>query len=139
MNGLTIGKVAKGAGLGIETIRFYEREGLIEPPARTESNYRIYPKQDIIRLRFIKRAKTLGFTLKEIKELLSLRHDPLASKEDVKRQAEVKIEDIKQKIRDLSRIKETLEMLDERCDGHGPTIDCPILDALESGHGLDDS
>jgi len=85
MNGLTIGKVARNAGLGIETIRFYEREGLIDPPHRTEANYRVYPQQDIIRLRFIKRAKNLGFTLKEIKELLSLRQDPAASKEDVKR------------------------------------------------------
>ena len=139
MNGLTIGKVAKDAGLGIETIRFYEREGLIEPPARTESNYRIYPKRDVIRLRFIKRAKSLGFTLKEIKELLSLRHDPFASKEDVKAKTEAKIEDISRRISDLTRIKQTLEALDESCDGHGPSSECPILDALESGHGLDDA
>ena len=139
MNGLTIGKVAKGAGLGIETVRFYEREGLIEPPARTESNYRIYPQRDILRLRFIKRAKSLGFTLKEIKELLFLQHDPTATKADVKMQTEAKIEDITLKIRDLTRIKESLETLDKRCDGHGPTSDCPILDALETGHGLDDS
>ncbi len=139
MNGLTIGKMAKIAGLGIETIRFYEREGLIAPPARTESNYRIYPKQDVVRLRFIKRAKNLGFTLKEIKELLTLRHNQLASKGDVKRQTEAKIEDIKLKIRDLTRIQQTLEALDESCDGHGPTADCPILNALESEYGLDDS
>jgi len=137
MNGLTIGKVAKRAGLGIETVRFYEREGLIEPPKRTEANYRVYPQRDIVRLRFIKRAKILGFTLKEIKELLSLRQDPSASKEDVKRQTEAKIADIEEKIRDLTRIKQTLEMLAECCDGRGPTSDCPILEALESGHGLD--
>ena len=137
MNGLTIGKVARGAGLGIETVRFYEREGLLEPPARTEANYRVYPQQDIVRLRFIKRAKNLGFTLKEIKELLSLRQDPGASKEDVKRQTEAKISDIDEKIRDLTRIKQTLEKLDQCCDGHGPTSDCPILEALESGHGLE--
>lgn len=139
MNGLTIGKVAKSAGLGIETVRFYEREGLIEPPARTEANYRIYPQRDILRLRFIKRAKSLGFTLKEIKDLLSLRHDPQATKADVKQQTEAKIHDIELKIRDLTRIKEILESLDESCDGHGPTSDCPILDALETGHGVDDS
>lgn len=138
MNGLTIGKVARGAGLGIETIRFYEREGLIEPPKRTEANYRVYPEQDILRLRFIKRAKTLGFTLKEIRELLSLRQDPRASKEDVKRQTEAKIADVEQKIRDLTRIKETLEKLDQCCDGHGPTSDCPILEALASGQGLEE-
>lgn len=137
MKGLTIGKISLSSGVGIETIRFYEKEGLIDPPARTESNYRLYPQGDIVRLRFIKRAKALGFTLKEIKELLSLRHDPAADKEGVKRQTEVKIEDIAAKIRDLTRIKETLEMLDQRCDGHGPTSECPILDALESGEGLD--
>lgn len=139
MNGLTIGKVAKKAGLGIETVRFYEREGLIKPPARTEANYRIYPQRDILRLRFIKRAKNLGFTLREIKELLSLQHDSTATKADVKLQTEAKIEAIELKILDLTRIKEILETLEESCDGHGPTSDCPILDALETGHGLDDS
>lgn len=139
MNGLTIGKVAKGAGLGIETVRFYEREGLINPPDRTASNYRIYPQRDILRLHFIKRAKSLGFTLKEIKDLLSLRHDPQATKADVKQQTETKIADIEQKISDLTRIKDILKSLDNSCDGHGPTSDCPILDALETGHGLDDS
>lgn len=139
MKGLTIGKVAKGAGLGIETVRFYEKEGLIDPPARTESNYRLYPQRVILRLRFIKRAKNLGFTLKEIKELLSLRQDPQATKADVKQQTEAKIADIENKIRDLTRMKDILESLDACCDGHGPTSDCPILDALETGHGLEES
>lgn len=139
MNGLTIGKVAKSAGIGIETVRFYEREGLIEAPARTEGNYRIYPQCDILRLRFIKRAKNLGFTLKEIKELLMLQHNPQATKADVKQQTEAKIADIELKIRDLTRIKEILESLYESCDGDGPTSACLILDALETGHGLDDS
>lgn len=138
MGGLTIGKIAKGAGLGIETVRFYEKEGLIDPPARTESNYRIYPERDILRLRFIKRAKNLGFTLKEIKELLFLRHDPQSTKADVKHQTEAKIADIEQKIRDLTRIKEILKSLDACCDGQGPTSECPILDALETGHGLEE-
>jgi Zn(II)-responsive transcriptional regulator len=137
MKNLTIGKVAKIAGIGTETVRFYEKEGLIGPAARTEANYRVYETGDITRLRFIRRAKALGFTLKEIKELLSLRHDPDASKEDVKIQTEAKIADIELKIRDLTRIKSTLETLDERCDGHGPANDCPILEALETGDGLD--
>lgn len=138
MNGLTIGKIAKGAGLGIETVRFYEKEGLIEPPARTESNYRLYPQRDIVRLRFIKRAKSLGFSLKEIKELLSLKHGAGASKAEVKEQTKAKIIDIEQKIRDLIRIKETLESLEISCDGHGKASDCPILSALETGLGLDE-
>jgi Cu(I)-responsive transcriptional regulator len=138
MNRLTIGKVAKGAGLGIETVRFYEREGLIEPPERSDSNYRIYSSRAVSRLRFIKRAKTLGFTLREIKELLSLRHDPSASKSAVKLQVEAKIEDIKQKISDLKNIQQTLEALDECCNGQGPTDDCPILKALEGDGTLTD-
>jgi MerR family copper efflux transcriptional regulator len=73
MNGLTIGRLAKQVSIGIETIRFYERQGLIEPPPRTDSNYRVYPEEEVNRLRFIKRAKNLGFTLSEIKELLFIR------------------------------------------------------------------
>jgi len=131
MNGLTIGKVAKSAGLGIETVRFYEREGLITPLARSASNYRLYAADGIIRLRFIKRAKTLGFSLREIKELLFLRSDPGATKEDVKEQIEEKIDDIKQRIKDLKKIQKTLETLDACCDGHGSAEKCPILAALE--------
>ena len=136
MNGLTIGKVAKSSGLGIETVRFYEREGLIQPLARTASNYRLYSNDGIVRLRFIKRAKTLGFSLKEIKELLLLRQSPDATKRDVKNQVEGKISDIKQKIRDLKKIQKTLESLDSCCDGQGSTDNCPILKALEDNEGL---
>ena len=131
MNGLTIGKVAKSAGLGIETVRFYEREGLIKPLARTASNYRLYADDGITRLRFIKRAKTLGFTLNEIKELLFLRTNPDATKEDVKEQIGEKVDDIKRRIRELKKIQKTLESLDSCCDGHGSADECPILAALE--------
>jgi Hg(II)-responsive transcriptional regulator len=130
MNGLTIGRLAKQAGLGIETVRFYERQGLIEPPPRTDSNYRIYPEEEVGRLKFIKRAKDLGFTLKEIKELFELQNDPHATKADIKKRTIEKIEDIKKKVRDLSRIQEALEHLAGACDGHGPLSECPILDAL---------
>lgn len=137
MNGFTIGKVAKSAGLGIETVRFYEREGLITPLARTESNYRLYAEDGIVRLRFIKRAKTLGFSLREIKELLFLRSNPDATKEDVKEQIEEKIDDIRTRIRDLKKIQKTLEALDICCDGHGSADDCPILAALEGTEPLE--
>lgn len=137
MNGLTIGKIAGAAGLAVETIRFYEREGLIEPPLRSSANYRIYPERDILRLRFIRRAKDLGFTLKEIRELLSLRQDPHATRADVKKQTAAKIADIGEKIRDLTRMKAILESLDSSCDGCGPTSSCPILKTLESGDGLE--
>jgi len=135
MNGLTIGRLAKEAGLGIETVRFYERQGLIEPPPRTDSNYRMYPEEEITRLKFIKRAKNLGFTLNEIKDLLALRHDPQATKADVKNRTLVKIEDVTGKIRDLTRIKEALEHLYNACDGHGPLAECPILKALDTNGG----
>ena len=130
MNGLTIGKLAKQVGLGIETVRFYERQGLIEPPPRTDSNYRIYPEEEVNRLKFIKRAKDLGFTLKEIKELLFIQHDPHATKADIKKRTVEKIEDIKKKVQDLIRIQEALEHLVGSCDGHGPLSECPILEAL---------
>jgi len=135
MNGLTIGRLAKEAGLGIETVRFYERQGLIEPPPRTDSNYRMYPEEEITRLKFIKRAKNLGFTLNEIKDLLALRHDPQATKADVKNRTLVKIEDVTGKIRDLTRIKEALEHLYNACDGHGSLAECPILEALDADGG----
>ena len=132
MNGLTIGRLAKEAGIGIETVRFYERQGLIAPPPRTDSNYRMYPEEEITRLKFIKRAKNLGFTLNEIKELLALRQDPHATKADVKERTHVKIEDVTKKIRDLTRIKEALEHLYDACDGHGPLDQCPIMEAMDT-------
>ncbi len=130
MNGLTIGKLAKQAGLGIDTVRFYERQGLIDPPPRTESNYRLYPRDEVARLRFIKRAKVLGFTLNEIKDLLTLQQDPHTTRADIKNRTLAKIEDINRKIDDLTRIKAALEHLASECDGHGPLAGCPILAAL---------
>jgi Hg(II)-responsive transcriptional regulator len=131
MADMTIGKLARNAGVSIDTVRFYERRGLIDEPLRTHSNYRIYPKEDVNRLRFIKRAKDLGFSLSEIKELLALRSSPSASKADVKKKVKVKIEDIKKKIKDLSNILIVLKNLDAECDGHGPISYCPIIKALD--------
>lgn len=133
MNGLTIGKIAKKAGVGIETIRFYERKGLIDPPPRKESGYRQYPEKTIARLLFIRRAKELGFSLKEIKELLCLRYESTASCSDIKRKAETKIIDIAGKIADLEKIKAILAQLTAECSGRGPLSECPILEALEPG------
>jgi len=130
MNRLTIGKLAKMADIGIETVRFYERQGLIAPPPRSESNYRIYPAEEVARLRFIKRAKALGFTLNEIKELLALSYDPHATRADIKKRTLTKIEHVDRKIRDLTRIKEALVHLAAECDGQGALEGCPILAAL---------
>jgi len=132
MEPLTIGQVARQAGIGVETVRFYERQGLLEEPARKQSGYRQYPKDVVARLRFIKRAKELGFSLKEIKELLALRVDPDTTCAEVKSRAEVKIADVEQKIDALQQIKKALVKLAAVCRGRGPTSECPILDALDN-------
>ncbi|QDT55818.1 Mercuric resistance operon regulatory protein [Caulifigura coniformis] len=131
---LTIGRVAKAAGLGVETIRFYEREGLLPAPSRRRSGYRSYDPGVVVRLQFIRRAKDLGFTLGEIKSLLDLRQDPSATAADVKRQARLKIDDVERRIRSLQEIRDALLHLVTQCRGQGPLSECPIVDAME--HGL---
>jgi MerR family transcriptional regulator, copper efflux regulator len=131
MHALTIGEVAKAARIGVETIRFYEREGLIAEPPRRRSGYRQYPPDTVRRLRFIRRAKELGFTLKEIGELLDLRVDPAKSCADVRALAKAKIHDVEAKMADLVGIQTALGRLVRACRGKGPTSECPILDALE--------
>ena len=131
MGTLTIGKVAREAGVGVETVRFYEREKLIEEPPRKPSGYRQYPPATVRRIRFIRRAKALGFTLREIRELLSLRADPDSTCQDVRRRAEAKIADIQDKLRALRRMKKALADLTAACAGRGPVMECPILAALE--------
>lgn len=132
MQTLTIGKVARQAGVGVETVRFYEREGLITKPVRSGSGYRQYPEETVSRIRFIRRAKALGFSLREIRELLSLRVAPDTSTAEVKAHAQAKITDIEQKIRTLRGMKKTLVDLTDACDSCGPVGDCPILGALEA-------
>jgi len=129
--GLTIGKVAQRAGVGVETIRFYERQGLISEPPRKDSGYRLYSPDAVARIRFIRKAKELGFSLKEIKELLSLRIDPLTDCADIQERAEAKVRDIEGKIQTLQRMKKALANLVAACPGRGPVSKCPILDTLE--------
>ncbi len=128
----TIGELAKRSGIGLETVRFYERKGLIAEPPRTDSGYRQYPEEVVGRIRFIRRAKELGFALKEISELLSLRVDPDTTCVDVRKQTEFKISDVEEKIRALRRIKTALKKLAASCVGTGPASECPILEALDS-------
>jgi MerR family copper efflux transcriptional regulator len=135
MSSMTIGQVAKGADVGIETVRFYEREGLIEKPPRRESGYRAYPADTVDRVRFIKRAKELGFSLKEIKELMALRIAPDTACGQIKKRAEAKIEDIEDKISSLQRMSQVLRKVTAACGGKGSVSECPILDALEGGKG----
>ncbi len=137
IDSVTIGELAKAAGVGVETVRFYEREELLAEPPRTKSGYRQYPREAIARVRFIRRAKDLGFTLKEITGLLELRIDPNKSCADVRALAKAKIADVEAKLADLVRIKAALESLARACRGKGPTSECPILDAMaetESDH-----
>ena len=131
METLTIGEVARRAGVGVETIRFYEREGLIAKPRRRPSGYRQYPAEAVRRVRFIRHAKELGFTLREISELLSLRVDPHSTCADVRRRARTKIGSIQEKIESLASMKAALERLAASCRGNGPMSECPILEELD--------
>ncbi len=131
MPALKIGQVAKRAGVGVETIRFYERRGLIEDPPRKESGYRQYPEITVSRIRFIRRASDLGFSLQEVGELLDLRADTGASAGDVRRRTEAKILEIDSRITDLKRMKLALARLSSCCGGKGSISECPILEALE--------
>ena len=130
METMTIGKLAKRAGVGVETIRFYERKGLIPEPPRRRSGYREYSNDSLDRVRFIRGAKELGFTLKEIDGLLSLRVNPDSPCQDVNRRIEEKIDDIEEKIQMLKRMKSALMNLDARCQGQGSMSDCPILETM---------
>lgn len=137
MENLTIGKLARQAKVGVETLRYYERRGLIEPQCRTDAGYRLYDDDARQRLQFIRRAQTLGFSLAEVAELLSLSAQPAASAAEVKRLARTKIDDIEARIRDLERMKTALSELEDRCPGHaGTTAECPILAALNQNGTL---
>jgi Hg(II)-responsive transcriptional regulator len=127
---MKIGELAQRAGVGIDTVRYYEKEGLLPKAQRLASGYRVYDEQDVRRLHFVKRAKALGFTLPEIRELLALsdhRDDDMAA---MKAAATEKLADVQAKIAELNRIREGLETLVASCPGHGALEQCPILTAL---------
>lgn len=132
MKGLTIGQVAKIAQVNIETIRYYERQGLLSPPPRRESGYREYPADTVDRVRFIKRAQELGFSLKEVAGLLSLRVGPDATCGDVKKLADGKIAEINGKIQSLERMRGALTRLVETCEESRQAEECPILWAFDN-------
>ncbi|NOX26336.1 MAG: MerR family DNA-binding protein [Deltaproteobacteria bacterium] len=127
---LTIGKVAKRAGVGVETVRFYERQGLIEQPPRTGSGYRQYPEEAVLRILLIKRAKVLGFTLKEIGELLALRNEAGTTCKDIERRARTKLADINHKIEELTKMRDILSELTESCSPEKSIGECPILNII---------
>lgn len=129
--GLSIGKVARAAGVSVDAVRFYEREGLIPPVQRTESGYRVYGPETVRRLLFIRRAKETGFSLEEIRELLDLRTEPGSPCASVLTLAREKLDLVRAKIRDLRRMEAALEGLVDDCrtPGHGEA--CPLLERLE--------
>jgi MerR family copper efflux transcriptional regulator len=127
---LTIGTVAKRVGVAIDTIRYYEREGLLPEPERRASGYRTYGEGAIAQLRFIRRAKDMGFTLEEIRELLALSTDRQRGVKAVKKRVEQRVAAIDTRIGELQRVRDGLVQLVESCPGHGAPEQCPILRAL---------
>jgi MerR family mercuric resistance operon transcriptional regulator len=133
MKTLTTSQLAQAAGVNLETVRYYERRGLIPEPPRRSSGYRQYSEDYIGRIRSIKRAQDLGFSLDEVAELFALRVDPETACDQVKQQAERKITEVRTKIGVLQQIEQTLVDLVAACDKREPTSDCPILEALNRG------
>ena len=139
MHELTISRAAAKASVGVETIRFYERKGLIEQPLKPlAGGYRIYPAETVARISFIRQAQELGFSLREIVELLSLRADPSADCSDVRVQATMKLEEVNRKITRLKVIRGALEDLVAACPGRGALRACSIMDALITATGETD-
>ena len=133
MEGLSTSQAARLGGVNVETIRYYERHGLVPKPPRTRAGYRIFPDDAVKRLQFIKHAQGLGFSLKESKELLDLRVRRGSSCADVRKKAETKIADIDEKIRHLQKISAALVELTDTCSGRGPIETCTILQGLNRG------
>ena len=129
MSSLTIGKAAREAGVNIETVRFYERRGLIERPPKGEG-YRAYTPVQVARIRFIKEAQQIGFSLREIADLLALRADPAADCSEVRRQAVAKLDEVERKIGQLRAVGAALETLIAACPGRGALQACSIMDVL---------
>jgi MerR family transcriptional regulator, copper efflux regulator len=135
MKGLTIGELARLGGVNRETVRYYERHALLPRPPRTVSGYRVFSEDALRRLRFVRRAKALGFSLREVKELLGLRVGSPHLCARVRARARAKIDDIDRRIEELRRMRAALERLVDACEAQRTTSSCPILDRL----GSDDS
>jgi len=127
--GMNIGEAAAATGLPAKTIRFYESEGLIDPPRRSAGNYRLYDERHVATLRFIQRARQLGFSVAEVAALVALWRDKRRASADVRRLATAHLADIDARIDELKRLRRTLEGLIERCHGDDRP-DCPIIDEL---------
>ena len=134
MRAMTISQAARAAGIGVETVRFYERRNLImRPPKPPDGGFRRYPPETIGRIRFIRQAQGLGFSLREIEELLSLRADPASDCGQVRERAVAKLGDVQRKVRELQRFRRALEELIAACPGRGALRACSIMEALAEG------
>jgi MerR family copper efflux transcriptional regulator len=133
---LTIGKVAARAGVGVETIRFYERKGLIRRPTTRTRGFRRYSLDAVERVTFIRGAKELGFSLREVRDLLSIRDERGATCADMRERAEAKIVDVDARIANLKRMRKSLAALMHTCDGTAPVAKCPIVVSLRAGRQL---
>jgi|SRR5688572_7348450 MerR family transcriptional regulator, copper efflux regulator len=127
-----IGELAKRSGVPIDTVRHYERIGLLKPASRLASGYRRYGETEQKRLRFIRRAKALGFTLEETRGLLTL--SAKHSVDQIRRTASARLADVERRIEELSRVRDSLRQLIAACPGHGRSENCPILNALAGDH-----
>lgn len=137
VNGMKIGELARRGGVGIDTVRFYEKHGLLPRPTRTASGYRQYGDGDVARLQFVRRAKDLGFRLDEIAGLLALSDNPEQDMQQVRASAQSKLLDVERRIGELQQVRDGLQALIVACPGSGARSDCPILQALGSGEMTD--
>ncbi len=128
---LLIGELANAADVGVETIRFYEREGLLPEPPRSDAGYRLYDTEAVRRVRFVRKAKELGFTLRETKDLLELRVTDASTCDDVAERARRKIIAVEDRIGELNRVRRVLHDLVEACATRAETTECPILEVLD--------
>ena len=125
------GQLAKAANVNIQTVRFYDRQGILKPASRTEAGYRIYDKEGVKRLNFIIQAKELGFSLKEIKEFLALRVQSVKACDRVRKKTTEKLKDIQNKIAHLKKLEKTFKGLIGDCENRVVTNQCPILEKME--------
>ncbi|ALA58356.1 heavy metal-responsive transcriptional regulator [Nitrospira moscoviensis] len=128
---LTIGQVAGATGITVQTVRYYERLHLLKPIARRPSGYRLYSRDEIRRLHFIKNAQALGFTLREIRELLNLRVNASAPRGAVQRKAREKLAEVNRKVRQLQALGRSLRTLIRSCESGTLEARCPIIHNLE--------
>jgi len=133
MASFTIGRLARSGGIGVETVRFYQREGLLDEPPRPVQGDRTYSGNHLERVLFIRRAREIGFSVAEVRELLSLLDTPDGPSAEVRARVLAKLEDIEARLRDLTAMKTQLQAMAVRCNGQGTRADCSILETLTGG------